>query len=59
MARAVLALFRLGSIERIEVLKGAASALYGADAMSGVINVITKTPSKEGGLCYYWGRQYG
>ena len=37
------------SIERIEVLKGAASALYGADAMSGVINVITKTPSKEGG----------
>ncbi|MBF1759092.1 MAG: TonB-dependent receptor plug domain-containing protein, partial [Veillonella sp.] len=37
------------SIERIEVLKGAASALYGADAMSGVVNVITKTPSKEGG----------
>ena len=37
------------SIERIEVLKGAASALYGADAMSGVINVITKTPSKERG----------
>ena len=37
------------SIERIEVLKGAASALYGADAMSGVVNVITKTPTKEGG----------
>lgn len=37
------------SIARIEVLKGAASALYGSDAMSGVVNVITKTPNKEGG----------
>ena len=38
-----------GSIARIEVLKGAASALYGSDAMSGVVNVITKIPTKEGG----------
>ena len=38
-----------GSIARIEVLKGAASALYGSDAMSGVVNVITKTSTKEGG----------
>ena len=38
-----------GSIARIEVLKGAASALYGSDAMSGVVNAITKTPTKEGG----------
>jgi len=29
-------------IERVEVLRGAASTLYGADAMSGVINIITK-----------------
>ena len=29
-------------IERIEVLRGAASALYGADAVGGVINVVTK-----------------
>jgi outer membrane cobalamin receptor len=34
-------------IERIEVLRGAASALYGADAMGGVINIITKAPSKK------------
>lgn len=29
-------------IERIEVVKGAASALYGSDAIAGVINIITK-----------------
>lgn len=29
-------------IERIEVLKGAQSTLYGSDAVSGVINIITK-----------------
>jgi len=34
-------------IERIEVLRGSASALYGADAMGGVINIVTKAPSKE------------
>lgn len=30
------------AIEKIEVLKGAGSALYGTDAVGGVINVITK-----------------
>ena len=30
------------NIERIEVLKGAASAQYGADAMGGIVNIITK-----------------
>ncbi|MFN0037918.1 MAG: TonB-dependent receptor plug domain-containing protein [Burkholderiales bacterium] len=29
-------------IERIEVIRGAGSALYGADAMGGVINIVTK-----------------
>ena len=32
----------IDQIERVEVLTGAASTLYGADAMSGVINIITK-----------------
>ena len=30
-------------IDRIEVLKGASSAIYGADAVGGVVHVITKT----------------
>ena len=34
-------------IERVEVLRGASSNLHGADAMSGVINIITKKPTKE------------
>ena len=29
-------------IERIEIVKGASSALYGSDAMAGVVNIITK-----------------
>jgi outer membrane receptor for ferrienterochelin and colicins len=36
----------LENVERIEIFKGPASALYGTDAMGGVINIITKTPEK-------------
>ncbi|MET0285532.1 MAG: TonB-dependent receptor [Polyangiales bacterium] len=35
-------------IERIEIIRGPASALYGADAFSGVINVITRAPGQGG-----------
>lgn len=34
-------------IERIEVVKGPGSTLYGSSAMGGVINIITKTPKKS------------
>ncbi len=34
----------VGNIERIEVIKGPGSVLYGTDALGGVINIITKTP---------------
>ena len=33
-------------VERIEVVKGPASSLYGSEAMGGIINVITKAPYK-------------
>ncbi|MGM5629584.1 TonB-dependent receptor [Apibacter raozihei] len=33
-------------IDRIEVVKGPASSLYGSEAMGGIINVITKNPAK-------------
>jgi len=45
-------------IEKIEVVKGPGSALYGSDAMAGVINIITRrTPKKPvagAGVAYGW-----
>ena len=38
----------MDNIERIEVLKGSASTLYGSDAVGGVINIITRKPDKGG-----------
>ncbi len=37
------------SIERIEIMRGSGAVLYGDGASSGVINIITRTPSKPGG----------
>ncbi|MCE1242090.1 TonB-dependent receptor [Oryzomicrobium sp.] len=37
----------MGEVEQIEVVPGSASALYGSDAMGGVVNVITKIPTKR------------
>jgi len=37
----------LDNIDRIEVMHGPASDFYGAQAMGGVVNIITKNPPKE------------
>jgi iron complex outermembrane receptor protein len=43
-------------IDRIEVVEGPASSMYGANAVSGVINIITKTPEQlKGGVVSYSG----
>ena len=34
----------LSGIERVEIVKGAGSALYGSDAIGGVVNFVTKRP---------------
>lgn len=36
------------NIERIEIVKGASSALYGSDAIAGVINIITRKHREQG-----------
>lgn len=37
----------MSRVKRIEVLNGAASSLYGSDAIAGVINIITNQPKEE------------
>ena len=48
-------------IERIEIVKGSMSTLYGSDAIGGVINIITKKVDKnvstldlKYGLKWWW-----
>ena len=48
----------VGNIDRIEIVKGASSSLYGSEALAGVINIITKKPKRDllsGNLSYRYG----
>lgn len=42
-----LAMIALDNVERVEVQKGPASALYGPSAMGGIVNLITRRPSRD------------
>ncbi|MEJ2635354.1 MAG: TonB-dependent receptor [Calditrichia bacterium] len=44
----------LDAVEKIEVVKGGHSALYGSDAVGGVINIITKSKARDKGLDASW-----
>lgn len=39
--------FPLNAVERIEVVKGAGSLLYGSGAMGGTVDIVTKRPRRE------------
>jgi vitamin B12 transporter len=47
------------SIERIEIIKGARSSLYGTDAIGGVINIITRAGAAPGASLYAAAGRYG
>lgn len=42
--------YNLADVERIEVVYGPASALYGTNAVSGIVNIITKNSKENRGL---------
>lgn len=47
-----------GHVERVEVLRGPGSVLYGSNAMAGVVNIVTKT-TKENGFHGSLSSEYG
>ena len=53
-----LSQYALANVEKIEIVKGTGSTLYGSDAMGGVINIITKKPkanASRGSLYFDYG----
>ena len=49
----------MDDVERIEIVRGAVSSLYGSEAMGGVINIITKRPEKlQSKVSLDWSSKY-
>ena len=48
-----LALVTPGTVDRIEVLRGAPASLYGSDAVGGVVQVLSRMPKFEGAETEY------
>ncbi len=48
-----LQMLSLDNVDHIEVMNGSASALYGSDAIAGVINIITKKGSSDQPFSFY------
>ena len=44
----------VGDVERVEVVKGAGSALYGSDALGGVVNILTRRATRP---LSFWAEQ--
>ncbi len=47
--------FPLAAVDRVEILKDGGSAIYGSDAVAGVINLVLKNEYKGTDLNYYYG----
>ncbi len=47
-----LRMYSIDQIDHIEIIKGGQSTIYGSDAISGVINIITKKGAKGGNSVY-------
>jgi vitamin B12 transporter len=54
-----LNLVPLSQVERVEILKGAQSTMYGSDAIGGVINIITKSRDQKSWAGEYSTGTYG
>lgn len=57
-AWADLSLIPVAAVERVEVLRDGASAIYGSDAVSGVINVILKSQEEDGSVSIDSGQSF-
>ncbi|MBU4200147.1 MAG: TonB-dependent receptor [Verrucomicrobia bacterium] len=47
MGMADLSMFPVDQVERIEVIRGPGSVLYGAGALAGVVNIVTRDPPEK------------